>query len=188
MFLDIQKIPAEGLRFDEVLHLPPLEGPAGESLRPQGVRLRGTAEPGGGGVDLREPLRAHLKAHLDAELSLSCGRCLDPVPFRIDTDLALTLVPGPAEGAEDPAEAEIEVTDDDAAVFACPEGKANLEALATEQIYLALPLKPLCASACRGLCPTCGQNLNRTSCDCHRKEIDPRMAPLLQFKKTRSGS
>ena len=184
MFLDIQKIPAEGLHFDEVLHLPPLEGPAGETLRPEGVRLRGTADPGGRGA----AVRAHLRAHLDAELSLSCGRCLDPVPFRVDTEIALTLVPEPAAGAEGSVEGEIEVTDDDAALFACPEGKAELEALATEQIYLALPLKPLCASACRGLCPTCGQNLNRTSCDCHREAIDPRMAPLLQFKKTRSGS
>ena len=181
MFLDIQKIPAEGLRFDEVLPLPPLEGPAGESLRARGVRLRGTAEPGGRGVDLR--------AHLDAELTLTCGRCLEPVPFQLDTDVALVLVPaaaGPEDGSG--AAAEIEVNEDDAALFACPEGKADLDALATEQIYLALPLKPLCSEGCLGLCPQCGQNRNRAACDCQRESLDPRLAPLLQFKKTRSGN
>ena len=129
MFLDIQKIPAEGLRFDEVLDLPPLEGPAGESLRARGVRLHGRAEPGGRGVDLH--------AHLDAELDLTCGRCLDPVPFKVATEVELTLVPGPAPEAEGaPAAAEaIEVEDEDASLFACPEGKA----VATEATLTPLP-------------------------------------------------
>jgi len=177
MFLDIQKIPAEGLRFDRVLQLPPLTGPGGETLLPQGVRLRGTATPGGRGADLR--------AHLDAEVTLTCGRCLDPVPFPISTDVSLILVR--EDVAPEPA-GEMEVTDDDAALFACPEGKADLGALATEQLYLALPLKPLCSQACLGLCAQCGQNRNRAACDCQREEIDPRLAPLIQFKKTPSGS
>jgi uncharacterized protein len=103
----------------------------------------------------------------------------------VATDVSLVLVPEDV-GAEPAGEAE--VTDDDAALFACPEGKADLTALATEQIYLALPLKPLCSEACLGLCPQCGQNRNRAACDCQREAIDPRLAPLLQFKKTRSGS
>jgi uncharacterized protein len=177
MFLDIQKIPAEGLRFDQALQLPPLTGPGGETLRPQGVRLRGTATPGGRGVDLR--------AHLEAEMTLTCGRCLDAVPFHLSSDVNLVLVPQVAEPGPG---GEIEVTDDDAAMFACPEGKADLGALATEQIYLALPLKPLCSDACKGLCPRCGQNRNRAACDCQGEDVDPRLAPLLQFKKTRSGS
>lgn len=182
MFLDMQKIPPEGLRFDEVLHLPPLEGPTGESLRPRGVRLRGTAERGGRGADLR--------AHLDAQLDLTCGRCLETVPFEISSEVALTLVPGPAEGegSGDAPAVEIEVTDEDATLFDCPGGKADLESLAIEQIYLALPLKPLCRETCQGLCPECGANRNRATCDCRRAEVDPRLAPLLQFKKTRSGS
>jgi len=177
MFLDLQKIPAEGLRFDEVLHLPPLTAGSGETLRARGVRLRGTAAPAGRGVDLQ--------AHLDARLDLSCGRCLEAVPFQLSSEVALTLVPAAAEPG--PGQ-EIEVTDEDAALFACPEGKADLESLVTEQIYLALPLKPLCSEGCKGLCPECGANRNRTQCDCQREVIDPRLAPLLQFRKTRSGA
>ena len=30
-----------------------------------------------------------------------------------------------------------------------------------EQFYLALPMKPLCRDDCKGLCPTCGTNLER---------------------------
>jgi uncharacterized protein len=35
-----------------------------------------------------------------------------------------------------------------------------------EQIYLELPMKPVCREACRGLCPTCGADLNAGSCAC----------------------
>jgi uncharacterized protein len=47
-----------------------------------------------------------------------------------------------------------------------------------EQFQLALPMKPLCAQACRGLCPECGANLNRTECGCQPKWEDPRLEPL----------
>jgi len=43
---------------------------------------------------------------------------------------------------------------------------------------LALPMKPLCRKDCAGLCPNCGHNLNRGSCDCLAHEIDPRWSKL----------
>src|SRR4029078_5821755 len=47
-----------------------------------------------------------------------------------------------------------------------------------EQFVLALPMKPLCAQACRGLCAACGENLNRTECACTPVWEDPRLGPL----------
>jgi uncharacterized protein len=38
-------------------------------------------------------------------------------------------------------------------------------------------MKPLCSDACRGLCPECGTNLNRTECGCKPK-WKIRLAPL----------
>jgi uncharacterized protein len=35
-----------------------------------------------------------------------------------------------------------------------------------EQLILLVPDFVVCSQACRGLCPTCGANLNETSCDC----------------------
>ena len=35
-----------------------------------------------------------------------------------------------------------------------------------EEVLLRLPHYPLCLPACRGLCPQCGQNLNRGPCRC----------------------
>ena len=51
-----------------------------------------------------------------------------------------------------------------------------------EQLYLALPMKPLCREDCKGLCPNCGTNWNRGTCDCKQGWEDPRLAALNKLK------
>ncbi|MBN2452172.1 MAG: DUF177 domain-containing protein [Lentisphaeria bacterium] len=41
-----------------------------------------------------------------------------------------------------------------------------------EDILLVLPSACLCREDCRGLCPTCGENRNRTRCTCEQAEVD----------------
>ena len=52
-----------------------------------------------------------------------------------------------------------------------------------EQVLLALPLKVICQSDCRGLCPSCGANLNHEECRCETHKSDPRLAPLARLKQ-----
>lgn len=54
----------------------------------------------------------------------------------------------------------------------------DLEPLAREALTLDLPLAPLCEEDCRGLCPTCGADLNAGDCDCPPAAGDPRWAAL----------
>ena len=35
-----------------------------------------------------------------------------------------------------------------------------------QELMLEYPLKPLCASDCKGLCMKCGENLNKENCKC----------------------
>jgi uncharacterized protein len=58
--------------------------------------------------------------------------------------------------------------------------------MVTEQLYLGLPLKPICSPDCRGLCPSCGANRNTDPCDCADEPIDPRLAPLLRFRQRKT--
>ena len=58
------------------------------------------------------------------------------------------------------------------------DGLLDIGELLREQFQLALPMKPLCSDACRGLCALCGTNLNRSECDCKPEWEDPRLAPL----------
>jgi len=47
-----------------------------------------------------------------------------------------------------------------------------------EEFVLALPVKPLCSEACKGICPHCGKDLNAGACGCEISEFDPRLAVL----------
>lgn len=57
----------------------------------------------------------------------------------------------------------------------------NLYELIRADILLELPLKNLCSSSCKGLCPTCGVDLNVKDCDCDSHQLDPRLADLKKF-------
>lgn len=173
MLLDLNDIGRDRLAFDRELRLAPLEGAGGERIEVRSARLRGEAAAGERGFDFR--------ARLTAELSVPCSRCLAPFRFDVDTDLVRTLVPAVPEEGPDLPEA-----DDDDTTQPISGGKADLAALAEEQLYLSLPLKPICSTGCKGLCPTCGADRNVGTCSCPTETVDPRLAPLLQFKRQRS--
>jgi hypothetical protein len=46
------------------------------------------------------------------------------------------------------------------------EGLCSWRTYLREQVLLALPMKVICRSDCRGLCPNCGANLNHEECRC----------------------
>ena len=73
---------------------------------------------------------------------------------------------------------EREIEEDDFATAFYENDQIDLGQLMREQFYLAVPMKPLCDAACQGLCPVCGTNLNRGTCDCRRDWDDPRFAVL----------
>ena len=49
-----------------------------------------------------------------------------------------------------------------------------------EQIFLTVPMKPLCREDCQGRCPRCGADLNAGACGCPpaEAETDSRFAAL----------
>lgn len=51
-----------------------------------------------------------------------------------------------------------------------------------EAIILALPRYPVCREACRGLCLTCGANLNTRACSCRKAGKDDRWSALDALK------
>jgi uncharacterized protein len=107
-------------------------------------------------------------------LELQCGRCLDPYEIAVESPFELRYVPQ----SENSGEGEREIGEDDLTTAYYREGALDVTELLREQFQLALPMKPLCSDACRGLCSVCGTNLNRASCDCSPRWEDPRLAPL----------
>jgi uncharacterized protein len=60
--------------------------------------------------------------------------------------------------------------------------KVDLGKEIKDYILLEMPLNPLCKTSCEGLCPTCGENLNLTQCNCTTTRIDPRWEALRALK------
>lgn len=108
------------------------------------------------------------------KLELDCSRCVEPFEVPVAAEFELRYVPHVANTGE----GEREVEEDDLTTAFYRDGVLDVIDLLREQFQLALPMKPLCAEACRGLCPQCGANLNRTDCGCAPEWKDPRLAPL----------
>jgi uncharacterized protein len=58
----------------------------------------------------------------------------------------------------------------------------DVAGLAREAIVLALPNLVLCDDACAGLCPTCGNDLNRGPCGCPPPEPSDRWGKLRELE------
>ncbi|MBA2304423.1 MAG: DUF177 domain-containing protein [Acidobacteria bacterium] len=109
-----------------------------------------------------------------AALALQCGRCLDDFELPLDVPFELRYVPAIITSTEP----EREIAEDDLTTAFYREGSLDVIDLLREQFQLALPMKPLCTDTCRGLCPECGANLNRTECGCAPRWQDPRLEVL----------
>lgn len=56
--------------------------------------------------------------------------------------------------------------------------KLDLGPMVRDAVLLELPLVPLCRDECRGLCLTCGADLNQDDCGCAPDLVDHRWAAL----------
>jgi uncharacterized protein len=110
-------------------------------------------------------------------VDMPCCRCLEMTRLPLQSSFKYTFAPPPSRSQDD---VELNAADLD---FAYYEGDViDLDTMIFEQIILQIPIKPLCAESCRGLCPHCGTNLNTASCDCQDEVLDERLAILKQFK------
>ena len=138
------------------------------------VRIREeipVADPAWDGVDvdLRAPVRVELEASpvgegvlvrgtIAAEAMAECRRCLRPVTVRVDDTVDLLYEPLSADE-------EVELGGE---VYPLPDRGDDLDLTPAlrEQLLLRIPDFVVCDEACRGICPRCGADLNRTTCAC----------------------
>jgi uncharacterized protein len=118
--------------------------------------------------------RFRLVGRVEARLQLACSRCAEGYPLDVRSEFDLRY--WPVREAENEPDAEI--GEDELETSYYRDDQIDLDELIREQFYLALPMKPLCDTACRGLCPHCGTNLNTGACGCAPKPEDPRLSAL----------
>ncbi len=115
-----------------------------------------------------------VRGHLKVEVVAECDRCLEPAPYRIDSDFDLFYRP---DVREEPGE-EVAIDPSEADVgFYLGDG-LELRDVLREQILLSLPMQRICRPSCRGICPVCGQNRNVVECDCQSRRVDDRWSAL----------
>ena len=148
------------------------------------VRIRQDIDPDSviwSGMDIRfaEPVHVDLEAQtairdvlvqgrVTGSVAHECRRCLEPLTVPVAEDISMFF-------QEDAPAADVEAGE----VYALPErGDLDLTPAVREQLALAIPQYALCREDCRGLCPTCGRNLNEGDCDCVVEEVDDRWAAL----------
>jgi uncharacterized protein len=116
-----------------------------------------------------------LEGEVSYQADLRCSRCLDPYPFANRASFAVRYRPSSPEAEEiqevELAEGELDVEFYDAR-------HVPLKHIAAEQIGLSIPMKTICEETCRGLCSTCGANLNREACGCQENLVDARWDAL----------
>jgi uncharacterized protein len=119
-----------------------------------------------------------LDGRVQAMLELPCSRCLETFRWGVDEPFELTYQSRAAVTAGE----EREITDEDFSAAVYDNDQIDLEQLIRERFEMSLPMKPLCGPDCKGLCPICGANLNRSQCACKSAWEDPRLAALKNLK------
>lgn len=113
-----------------------------------------------------------VQGKINTLVELNCSRCLKPFTYTVDTRFTAILLE--AGFGNESAQAEEDV------IF-YSDGIADLTPLVEEVIITDIPMTPWCNEDCKGLCPTCGGDLNVSTCNCREESIDPRWEKLKQF-------
>jgi uncharacterized protein len=119
---------------------------------------------------------------LRTSVGLSCSRCLGDYSQLLDVAFRATYTRATENPDTPQQETDIELTPESIDFFQFHGREIDLTEAIQEQILLSLPLKPLCREACKGLCPRCGEDLNKGECGCGGQAVDPRLAVLAQLK------
>lgn len=119
-----------------------------------------------------------IKGSVETLLELRCIRCLKAFPFPLTSSFDITLLPL----QEAPKEEEVELAEEDMASDFFEGGEIHLSELACEQVFLEIPVQPLCQRDCKGLCPGCGKDLNLGPCGCQRETFETGFAVLRKWK------
>ena len=101
-------------------------------------------------------------------ISARCDFCLMNTPFEIEFDVEETFAK--PEQMENEEEINAITT----------AGMIDLTDVVLAGLYSQIPSQFICSESCKGLCTSCGTNLNINKCNCHEneKETDPRFDAL----------
>ncbi len=87
------------------------------------------------------------------KIIVPCDRCLTSVETDVSADLDAIFTKDGSEGTFPYEGWQVDITD-----------------AVAETVQFSLPSTVLCKEDCRGLCPSCGKNLNEEKCNCKTQQ------------------
>ncbi len=101
--------------------------------------------------------------------AFACDRCLQDVDYTFDLSFDTVVISPDYTGEDAEEEAASELLDG---------YHLNVDELIKNELLLNWPMKVLCREDCKGICKSCGKNLNDGECGCDDFVPDPRMAAI----------
>ena len=122
--------------------------------------------------------RFYIHVDLRGVFTTPCHRCLERTSHELTPSFDLVVQRANPRARQEP----IGVADD---FLMLPAGqdRLDLDPYVYENLVVNIPMQLVCSDDCKGLCPSCGANLNKGECKCAQAE-DPRWNELRKLKDT----
>src|SRR6201984_1728318 len=145
MFLDVKELAVRKLRIHKVYAPGSIDFHSAEIKQIEPLEVNATAELLEGQI--------RIAGDIETKVELVCARCLEPVVEEVSRTFDLFYSPLP-KGVK-PEEARLKEDDAEIGFF---EGEGLFLAdVLREQVLLALPMKGICRTDCRGFAPSWGR-------------------------------
>ena len=100
--------------------------------------------------------RFYWHGKVEGDMVIPCRRCLTDAKVHVQDESHVIFAEAGSDETDDP---DVQVLDERSNVI-------DLRATVREQWLLNVPGFAVCRDDCRGICPTCGKDLNEGACDC----------------------
>jgi uncharacterized protein len=148
---DIRSVEAKAVQVDAELSPTDSVWKEGDPVPAKPLRVTGRLSSAGGGGG-----RFYWHGRLQGEVTLPCRRCLADTTVGVQDEAHVIFADAGSDEANDP---DVQVLDERSRTI-------DLRPAVREQWLLNVPSYVECRAECKGLCPTCGKDLNEGPCEC----------------------
>jgi uncharacterized protein len=146
---DIRAVEAKAVQVNA--ELPPEDAiwQTGDPVPAGPLRVTGRLSAAGAG-------KFYWHGRLEGDLTMPCRRCLTDATAHVQGETHVIFAEADSDEAEDP---DVYVLDDRSQ-------RIDLRPAVREEWLLNVPSFLECRAECKGICPTCGKDLNEGPCEC----------------------
>ena len=110
----------------------------------------------------------YIRQLVKTKAKFACDRCAEGYTTELKSDDRIVYT----------SDLELIKYDDSLRPLAKDQTEIDISEDVREALLLAVPVKKLCDEKCKGICPQCGTNLNKSTCNCTQTRMDPRWETL----------